>query len=420
MDNKIITSCSNIRIASRICIILAIVVCNCNPIHKVQKLIRQNKCELALSFMDKEIKNNPDASDTFARICLWEGAQLLKKDDFSNANMIFKYAINVLQAHNLQLPLDNFRYYVSNLNNKDTLFNLIGYTVKALPESYKPIAYILIQLNYPDITIVPGYLEQFFINSWIYPSNSTPELCEKLFGFSTFNPETSYTLTEELSLSEITSINKEALDESIAKNQLFLTSCITTGLSLNLVPELYNEFADLRGKTEFQIASEKGRIINKIIQTREKYLIPNLKYIFTTFEIPGKCIAYKNEYNFDQQEISLHLSVIKTNSTVSVAIIRIPLSLADAEALFTSDIVEGKVNFKVSTGIGVKLFGIVNPYTMPNLYLKSNPIIVFEDGLKSKIQFTSDSLKGELWAPRTNSIDWDSQENVRIVIGRKL
>lgn len=432
-----------IRTISLICIILLITTTNHaqDQTEKVKKMIRQNKCELAIQTLDEEIINKPEKVGVATELCFSEGAKLWQKGDYKDADLLSKYAITITRTHRLAFP-NSFSDYLLCVNNRDSIINLAGYIIQVYPESYENIQLIINRLNaqlkpieadiYPSIFV--DYKDGYSNVSWLFPSNSTPDFCKERFGMSTFSPITSYYFSS-FNLSQIISMSTENIFNSIQNDILYTPDGYVVSLHFSSVPELSSYFADLKNKTKFQIASEKENIIKNIIEVREKYLIANLKYSFTSFEVVGKCFAFQDEYDFDEQEALIHMFLVNSRynqeNTVYVATAKVRLSLDDAKYLFTSNEVEGKVIYIMTPGVSRKNLGIagggVADQVMPNMLLIEDPKIVFENKLKSSVQFIVEGLKGELWPYNVNTGRWDMNkgghqpynQNMRLVVGKK-
>ena len=412
---------------------------------EVAKLMQQKKFELAIKTIDKEISKKPDKIWSSTELCFSEGAKLLKVGDYKNADLLCKYAIKIIKTHSLAFP-NSFDNYLLSLNNSDSIINLVVFIITEYPSSYGDIVgsinRVILQLESSKIKKCFGkfvdYEDGYSNVSYLFPNNYSPDLCEEYFGQSTFDPIASDNFTWVRS-SQITSISMDNLYTSISKDGLY-TSNGYVDIHFSTIPELSDYFSNLKTKTKFQIAAEKENIINKIIETRNKYLISNLKYLFTAFEVYGKCFAFQQEYNFDSKEALIHLFLVNSRynreSTVYVATAKVPLSLDDAKIFFSSELVVGKVIYKLSPGAGRKKLGIagggVADQIMPNLQLLEEPQIIFEDHLNSITHFTVSGLKGELWPSNLNTGRWDMnnmwqqnygqkpyRDNMRLVVGKK-
>lgn len=420
---------------SLILLLVLISACTQNPREKANSLFIEKKYDLAIAQLNIAIEKQPDKIWSIADTCFLEGAKLLNSGNHKDADLLYNYAINLIQKHSLALPV-NFFTYINAININDSIFKKVS---KLIPtSSYSDLATLLMKLNPADAKVYPAYCLEipngYSSDLWLIPSDTSRKTNKNAFGLPDFNPIASYILTNT-QLDQINSISPKAFIRSVQSNYMFLTEYMTNGLCFSLIPELYDVFNQLKSKNDLQIAAEKDKIINQIVKIREEYLIANLKFIYTKFEISGKCYAYRNNYNIDSKEIDLHLSLDSQTGGIYIATIRTPLSLDDAQKLFEIEQnITTTVKIKVSPGVSRKGLGIagggVSRWVMPNLYLFENPIIVIKNSNGFELKIKADGLQGELWPSDLNTQRWDRNAvdspelgqygNARIVIGTKI
>ncbi len=414
--------------------------CAEEPTEKAKEMIAQNKSNFAIEILDKEIIKNPLKVGAIIDLCFYEGAKKYKAKNANDANLLIKYAIDLTKNRNLSFPT-SFVDYLATINDRDSILNLLSFVLQKYPSTYNEILSLInklnVRLNAANICSgeLIGFADGYSYVTWLSPTNKTPEFLRKKFGLSTFSPITAYYLTY-LRQDQILSMNMEAINQCIERDQFFFRPSVYVDLRFSSVPELSGYFANLKNKTKYQIASEKEKIIDKIIETREKYLIANLRYIFTPFEVYGKCFAFEKEYSFDTQEAFIHMFLVNPiGSTVYIATAKIQLTLNEANNFFTNEVIEGKVIYKVSPGKERKDLGIagggVAAQIIPSMILLEKPKIIFEDKL-NMTEFIVDGLEGGIWE-NVNTRRWDlnnmwqqnygqkpHSENIRIVNGKKI
>lgn len=391
--------------------------CSENPIEKAKEMIKNDNIIIAIELLNEEIADNPANIDIVVELCFSEGINLLEKDKNNSADSLGKYAIKIIKAHKTPIP-ESFFNYLSSMNNKEAIINFSIEVIKENPTYYNRITQIINQLNF--ITNIKqdsyhGQLNEYDHRGWLMPSDSGTKIFGEKLGMSSFRPDVSYYLLG-LSLDEVMSLSTEAIYNSITTDQFHYNQYSLSGLYLSLIPEITTFIADLRGKDKYHIAIKKEEYIQKILESRERYLIPNLKYIFSQFEVQGYCILYEKEYNFDSQEALIHMFLSTHNYTYRyepirkmsyyVATAKVPLSVDKAEKLFNSKTsnekyVDGKVFFILSPGIGRRTlyFGSYGRSAVPNLLSLQEPEIVINN-----FQFTVEGLIGELFPFDRNDI----------------
>ena len=280
------------------------------------------------------------------------------------------------------------------------------------------------------INVKDGYSDEV----WLIPTVAVSEYYKRISGLISFDPKISYLLTK-LSVSDINSITPKAFIAGVQKNELLLAESYTSGISYNLIPELNYKIDLLRTKDILEIAAERDKIIGEILKIREKYIKANLVYKSTKFEVPGLCYADKANYNVNNQQIDLHISINYGESGIYIATARVPLPLSEAQKFFQYyDTFNVFIYYSVSVGNDRKNLGIsgggVPHWIMPNLIILENPIIniKFPNGLN--YSFKTNGLKGQLWSPIINTSRWDLNKperpyqsynfNTRIITGIKL
>ncbi|MEI7580041.1 MAG: hypothetical protein WCJ58_08505 [bacterium] len=309
-------------------------------------------------------------------------------------------------------------------------------------DAYNNLAYNLASIvmrsdNQDSIATLGGlynYADGYTDELWLLPRMFYPDTNNILFGMPKFFPLTSYKLTH-LDLTDINSITPHVFLSGIRKNEMLLKESYTSGLLYSQMLELADLFDNLRTKDDFQIAAARDSVINKIVKLREQYLIANLRYINTKFEIRGKCYASKSDYNFDTQIINLQLSLDDQKEGLYVATVSVPFSLVDAAKFFAIDNSNiTVVNFKVSPGSERKKLGIsgggVPNWITPNLYILENPTIKFSLLNGTVYSFKTEDLQGLLWPANVDVSRWDLNKvdgpfdgyksNTRLVKGVKL
>lgn len=333
-----------------------------------------------------------------------------------------------------QTPFEKARHYFVNKNYDKALEQ-----IKILnSDSYNNLAYNLasfvMQSDNQDSIATLGVLFNYAVGYihelWLLPRMNYPDTNIILFGMPNFFPLTSYKLTH-LNLTDINSITPHVFISGIKKNDMLLEESYTSGLRYSQMLELADLFANLRTKDDFQIAVARDSVINKIVKLREQYLIANLRYINTKFEISGKCYATKSDYNFDTQIINLQLSLDDQKEGLYIATVSVPLSLGDAAKFFAkSDSYKTVVNFKVSPGSERKKLGIEPNWITPNLYILENPTIKFSLSNGTVYTFKTENLQGLLWPANVDVSRWELNKvdgpfrgyksNTRLVKGGKL
>ena len=334
------------------------------------------------------------------------------------------------------IPSD-FYSYLESVNNCDSIFSIVLNSLSRI--SYEDLSSYLMKLYPSDTRIYKGYLfkvpDGYSSNLWLIPSDQSFEFNESVFGLSTFNPIIAYILTNT-SLDDINSISPTTFIKSVKEDKMYLSENIINGLRLSAVYDGSENLAQLKMKDDFQIASERDNVIKQIVNFRERYLIANLKYIFTKFEIEGKCYLFKSDYDFDSQEIDMHLSINDNVYGTYIATIRAPLSLNEAQKFFAnhSDFIT-TVKFKISSGINRKNLGIagggVPAKVMPNLYIIEEPFIQFRNGSGFLLNCKTNGLRGLLWPSTVNTVRWDLnndiekpnhsyESNIRIIKGFRI
>jgi len=275
-----------------------------------------------------------------------------------------------------------------------------------------------------------GYTDEV----WLMPTGAVSEYYKKISGLISFDPKISFLLTK-LSAADINAITPKAFISGVQANELLLAESYTSGISYNLIPELNYKIALLRTKDILEIAAERDKIIEEILNIREKYIKANLVYKSTKFKVPGLCYADKANYNVNTQQIDLHISINYGESGIYIATARVPLPLSEAQKFFQySDTFNSFIFYSVSVGNERKNLGIsgggVPHWIMPNLIILENPIlnIKFPNGLE--YSFKTNGLKGQLWTPIINTSRWDLNKperpyqsynfNTRLITGIKF
>lgn len=413
-----LTNCKSLRITILLAIFIFILNSSCkqDPLIKAKSLIAEKKYDLALSQYDEAINLHPENLLIIIDSCYVESVKLLKNGSRAESEKIFFYACKTLQSHS-QSFTESFYKYLDLINDKDSIFNLIlklypdysDYELKSLLSCIK-----LPCLNYNTGCILKfqrGYGEDL----WLYPVGDD-DFNKKQFGMTSYNPVTSNAITR-LSISEIKSIPTAAFIRSVKEDELFILENRTTGVILSSVPELRNDFYLLRDKDDFLIAAEKDRLIREILNVREKYLLADLKYIYSRFIILGKCFAVKRNYDFNSQQLDLHLSISDlTGGGIYIATLRVPLSLEDAQIFFKeNEEFWVPVEYKVSPGVNIVSLGIagggVSRWNMQDLFLVDEPTISFVVSEKT-FKFKTSGFQGYLWSGAVTE-RWDLHEENR-------
>jgi len=250
---------------------------------------------------------------------------------------------------------------------------------------------------------------------YLYPIEPTPELLLKYFRLSTFDPSTAAKLSF-LDERKILDINMDAIYQTIEKDRLFYAPNITLDLKVSSIPEISSYFAQLKGKNKFEIAAEKDTVIATLLKLREIYFEANKRYQDTRFRFYGKCFAFEDEYDFDEQLLDIHLFIPRENLNVYIETIRIPLSLKEADDFFKNPIMEGRVLFEVFPGFERKGLGItgggLKQFWMPNMILVDWPNIYFGDPQSPVLRATTTSI-GIFWPDWVDVNRWDLNKNNR-------
>lgn len=270
---------------------------------------------------------------------------------------------------------------------------------------------------------------------WLEPSPEVSEYYSKISGLKSFSPEVSFLLTK-LTANDINSITPKAFVSGVQKGELLLTESITSGIKYYSILDLNDKVNLLKNNDVLLIASKRDEIINEIIQIRDKYLKANNIFISTKFYIPGKCYANKSNYNLDNQQIDLHVSLDYGIGTgIYIGTIHAPLSLSEASDFFAfAEEFNFPVSFLVSVGSNRKNLGIagggVPRWEMPNLIILDNPVISVDFPGGKSYKFITSGFKGELWNPSINTSRWDLNKvdtpfhnydfNTRIIKGEQI
>jgi thiol-disulfide isomerase/thioredoxin len=373
-----------------------------DPLIKAKSLIAEKKFNLAIEQYKKAIILQPKNILIIADSCYVESTKLLMNGNRIEANKLFEYASKTLHSHS-QSFTKNFYTYLELINDNDSIYKIItelysDYTEWDLKSQLMKTNLSCLKANWGHMDkIKDGYSNQL----WLMPDGDE-EFNKKQFGISTFSPIFSYTMNS-LSPYDIKSITADAIIRSVKDDELFLTESRSTRLRISSVSELRDLFAPLKGMNDFQLASEKNRIIKELLILREEYATAELKYIFTKFVIMGTCYAYKRNYDFNTQQIDLHISIAdQTGGGIYIATVRAPLSLEDAQIFFENgDDNVSNVFYTVSPGMERKGLGIagggVSAWGMPNLYLVDEPVIGSFNFPQKDFNFKITDLSGELW-----------------------
>lgn len=408
------------------------ILCACThktPIEKAKIFILEKKYDLAIAQFDIAIEQGYMEPDSVWDLCFSEGAKLLKDNNYKDANILSEYAIKLMVNWDYPSP-ESFDTYLSSMNNSDSIFNFVSKFLNVFPQYYENMTLKIAGLNPPEAAICKGYCESIKGEPYLFPVNSTPSFLEETFGLSTFNPY-NISMLLYLTAEDINSISTEALVKSVDEDMLFFKTYAYVQLRLSKVPELSKDFADLRGKDEFKIAAERERVVKNIMKTRDAYITARFRYALTQFELSGKCLSYKADYDLDNQEADLHLFIDDLKEEgFYVATIRVPMSLEEASVFFSKDVVEGKVNYRVSPSGSTKRLGYYwgnQPHiAKPNLFIKENPIVIFETESKSTLKFTTDNFTGEMWPQEWKEYEYckpsqkPKDEMIRIIFGKRI
>lgn len=402
-----ITSCKFLRITVFFSVFIFILCSSSaqNPLLKAKSLIAEKKYDLAFSQFDNAIKLNPNNLSKIIDNCYVESIKLFKNSSRADSEKIFLYASKTLQSHYQSLDdYVNFYKYLDLINNTDSIFNLIlklypDYSDYELKSILSKIT-LLTNSNFNEACIMK-YKRGYGDDLWLFPTGDD-EFRKKQFGLASYNPRTSHGLTK-LSINEIQSIPTSAFIRSVKEDELFIEDRKTSGVILSSIPELSDEFNLLKDKEDFDIAVERDRLIKKILNVREIYLLADLKYIYSKFFISGKCFAAKSDYDFNSQQLDLHLSIDfwDYEDGIYIATLRVPLRLEDAQ-IFFKDKEEFwvPVQYKVSPGHNILGFGVagggVDRWKVQDLLLLEEPLISFSHSEKS-FTFKSSGFAGYLW-----------------------
>ncbi len=388
-------------------------------------LLKEQNFDLAFEKFNLVIEKEPHSILSVSNICFDEAAVLRTKGNNEGAEKIFNYAIKIIKGESFKiingesLP-ENFFKYLHTINNTDSVFAIV---LKLMPDySYDFVADLLMSNNFTNNQIHPAKCisnyDGYTTEIWLKPLIETDEFNNKIFGISNFNPVTSSILSNT-SLEEINSITPKAFTIGIKSDLMFLTESTTNGLRYSSIPELKDVTDKLKLKDDLEIVGERKTIINKIIKLREKYLVANLKYIFSRFSIPGKCFVAKRNFNLNNEDLTLHLSLdyydpFGSNSGIYIATFVIPVSINEAKKLFAEkDEYYTSFNFIVSVSnsrVGIGLAGGgASKWIMPNFYLSEEPLISIE-APNLLLKFKTEGLKGILWNSGIDPADlrrWD-------------
>jgi len=285
--------------------------------------------------------------------------------------------------------------------------------LEGLPQSaYKELKSSLTLSSFTDSVVYPAYAltiqEGYFKVVWIVPIDTSHEFREKVFGLSTFSPITAYILTNT-SEQDINNISPSTFIEGVKNDQLFLTNSFTTGLSYSTIPELSNTISYLKTRGDLFIAGARDSIIFKILDLRRKYLIANLRYIITKFEIPGKCFISPKNYDVNTSVLSVHLSIDLDSYGIYVATVKSQVSLNYAQSFFTPEMEDGyfsPVKFQVLPGFERKSLGIYG-WRMPNLYITRDIGLKLDNSQGKISKIKTMNFTGELWPPEIYLDRWD-------------
>ena len=256
-----------------------------------------------------------------------------------------------------------------------------------------------------------GYTDKL----WLIPSDNLVEYYTEKSKLKSFDMETASHITNVSEL-QINSITPKAIVRSVESNELFLTESFTTEVALYKIPELDSILSNLRGKNQLIVAAQRDKIINEVLKVRREYVTANKLYQNTKFEIPGNAYFNINNYDVNEQALSIHLSINCVTETyrkdgVYIATVKVHIPLDKASKLFSIfEEYNNPVSFKVQPGFSRKGLGIagggLNRWEIPNMIVLEDPVINLSiDNEVTKIQIQG--LKGELFPISVDTSRWD-------------
>ena len=347
----------------------------------------------------------PENIAAINELCFKEGGKLLLNGQVREAEILLKPAID--KAAYLTLTFGQTNNFIKEMlsfqKSSVNLFAMASYLENLIPKSYNFIISQIRKLNHTEVSSCLGRLiKNNDGNAWLLPKTDSGEENFKLFGLSSFSPIISYSY-RYISKKQIESISSDAFYRSVQSNQLFYKeNTVLSDFYFSRIPELSNIFSELRKKDKFQIAAAKDSVLEKIIQIKDVYVIPTLKYQTTIFKIQGNCFAFEDEYDLNAEVLLIHLFIgLPQYNDFSgqrygsyVATVKIPFSLTEARNFFKDKkIIKGIVQYKLYPGTERVGLGY---YVSSNSIVAENPTITFENSDCTNIIRTT-GLLGELW-----------------------
>lgn len=403
-----------------------------DPFTLAKNLFAQKKYDLALVQLKMAYKKQPDKGLVISDICFGEGAKLLKSGNNDIADQLSNFGLDIIRAKSFPIS-QNLYNYLEAINKSDSVFRIVSRLIPT--SSYNVLISTLMNLNPSDAKIYVGRMYSsdngHSDDLWLYPLNNA----FSSIPLSSYNPKATSILANT-SISQIKEITSTAFIRSVREDRMFLSEGLTNDLNFSSIPELKDIFNQLRDKNDLQIAAARESVIKEILVAREKYLVVNLNYIFTKFNIPGYCTANLRDYNVDKQELDIHLSIAYDFAVsrgynpkgIYIATIRVPLSLDEAQKYFGSS--EGfnyNISFSGKPGTKRQSLGILgggSRWAAPNFFLLEDPEFILTNNDGNSIKFKCLGLKGELWPPNVDTRRWDLNEvgsrTTRILSGINL
>lgn len=323
---------------------------------------------------------------------------------------------------------DFMEHIIRNQTDDEKMFQVAALFINVDPDQRKDIVPMLIRIKRSENSI-PGsfysYREHGDKKAWLTPPKDVD------YGLPHFSPIISYSFYD-IKKEVIESLSPEVFSRCVNSNYLFYNKqWRVSNFYWSLIPELYQDMLALRKLDKYAIASSKDSMISKILRCKEDYIIPSIKYETSLFDITGNCFAWEDEYDINNQLLSVHMFIgpPEYDDDCSgkrfgnyVATIVVPFSLEEARNFFKYETVRGKVSYRVYPGIERRGLGIA----MPSMILKSNPVI--------NISFADDTLTiaarefvGEIWPKGLETRFWNrnyamkpNSKNVRVMKGEIL
>lgn len=396
-----------------------------NPFENGKRLMSQKKYDLASEQFNISLKKQPNKAYDISYLYLSEATKLIKTGNKNDANKLYYAAVSLSQTYNLTINTYYFKEFFKAINI-DSVFTMIGNLVPYF--NYNQLTDLMLELRQNDTVVTEAYLSHsrdgYCHVLWLYPTNSSTENYQKLFGSNTFNPIASYLLSK-ISLYDIYSISPKAFVLGVKEDRMYLTENMSNGFNYSSITELNDKFSQLREKNDLQIAAEKENVINEIIKFRNNYLLSNLKYLSSTFKISGRYFTGINYYDIDRQVLSINVffdCAFNYDSILYVATVEAKLSLNEAQKFFESENeYSDKIEIKVKNGKERKKLGLMydsGGWWVPNLYILDELELEIKNLKGDALAFKTSGLKGKLYADNLNTDKYSSGgHHVRIVNG---